>query len=310
MNVGVIGVGGVGGYFGGKLAKLLELDTHRELRIYFVARNKHLAEIKKSGLILSTVDEGETICKPTMVTENFNELPILDICFICVKSYDLDNALKSLKSKIKDTTEIIPLLNGVDIYERIRSVILNGVVYPSCVYVGTHIERYGKVEQNGGSCTILFGKDPQNPNVNPKGVFHLLNAGKVKYKWDNDPYKEIWSKYIFISAYGMVTASENKTIGQVLESKELCDLVKGIMNEIVEIAQKKGINFSKDIIGESFNKGMNFPYETKTSFQRDYEQSKKLDERELFGDTIIRLGETLGIQTPITRLVNDKINQR
>ncbi|MHB8127194.1 MAG: 2-dehydropantoate 2-reductase [Desulfitobacteriaceae bacterium] len=307
MNVGVIGVGGVGGYFGGKLAKLLDQNANIDLKIYFIARNEHLEEIKKNGLILSTVDEGEIICRPTLVTDKFDELPGLDLCLICIKSYDLNNVLKSIKSKIKDTTDIIPLLNGVDIHERIRAVIPNGIVYPSCVYVGTHIERYGKVVQNGGSCTILFGKDPQYPSVVPQRVFDLLNAGNIKYKWHDDPYQEIWSKYIFISAYGMITTSENKTLGQILESKEQSDMVISIMNEIVEITKKQGINLPVNIIKESFEKGKNFPYETKTSFQRDIEHKDRLNERDLFGDTIIRLGESLGVETPTTKLINDKI---
>lgn len=151
MNVGTIGIGGVGGYFGGKLTGLLGQDTNKDLKIYFVARNKHLEEIKKNGLLLSTVEDGETICRPTLATDNIDELPELDLCFLCVKSYDFNSVLKAVKNKIKDDTDIIPLLNGVDIYERVRKIIPNGVVYPSCAYVGTHLERYGKVTQNGGS---------------------------------------------------------------------------------------------------------------------------------------------------------------
>lgn len=307
MNVGIIGVGGVGGYFGGKLTRLLNNEHYKDLKIYFIARNKHLAEIKTNGLILSTIDEGESICKPTLATDNIEELPVLDLCLICVKSYDLPDILEVLKSKIKVDTHIIPLLNGVDIYERIRKVIDNGIVYPSCVYVGTHIERYGKVTQNGGSCTILFGKDPKNSHVNPEEIFDLFNSGLIKYKWCDDPYQEIWSKYIFISAYGMVTASEDKTLGQILESKELSSKVLGIMNEIVAVATKQGVNLPSNIVEESFNKGKNFPYETKTSFQRDFEQPNKPNERELYGDTIVRLGELHGIDVSMTKLVNNKL---
>lgn len=305
MYIGVIGVGGVGDYFGGKLAKIIE--THKDSKIYFISRNRHLEEIKNNGLILSTVDEGETVCKPTLATDNFNELPKLDFCLICVKSFDLNNSLIALKNKINNDTHIIPLLNGVDIYERIRTVIPNGIVYPSCVYVGTHIERPGKITQNGGSCTILFGPDPQSPDVVSQKIFELFNSANIKYNWCSDPYKEIWSKYIFISAYGMVTASENKTLGQILESKELSNTVKSIINEIVEVATQRGVNLPNNIVEESFQKGRNFSYETKTSFQRDFEQKNKPNERELFGDTIIRLGETVGVNTLNTKLINDKL---
>ena len=81
-------------------------------------------------------EEGEIICKPTLVTCDISELPNLDFCLICIKSYDLKNVLIQLSPKIKNNTMISPLLNGVDIYERIRSSIINnGIVFPSYVYM-------------------------------------------------------------------------------------------------------------------------------------------------------------------------------
>ena len=118
MNIGVIGIGGVGGYFGGKLTQLLKDD--KDLKIFFIARTQHLNEIKKNGLILDT-EEGITTCIPTLATDDISELPQLDFCLICVKSYDLKNILIQLKPKIADNTMILPLLNGVDIYERVKS---------------------------------------------------------------------------------------------------------------------------------------------------------------------------------------------
>jgi len=187
MNIAVLGIGGVGGYFGGKLTQLLK--DGKDLSVYFIARNQHLNEIQRNGLLLDT-DDGQMICMPTLATDKISELPKLDLCLICVKSYDLDNILIQLKSKIKDETMILPLLNGVDICKRIRSLIKNGVVFPSCVYVGTHIEKPGKVTQRGGAGIINFGKDPQNDYVNPL-LFELLDKSHIKYNWTEDPYVEI-----------------------------------------------------------------------------------------------------------------------
>ncbi len=83
---------------------------------------------------------------------------MLDVCYICVKQYDLENVLKNLVTKINDSTIIIPLLNGIDIYDRVRKIITKGYVLPACVYVGTHIKQPGVVEQSGGECTIIFGQ--------------------------------------------------------------------------------------------------------------------------------------------------------
>jgi 2-dehydropantoate 2-reductase len=306
MNIAVIGIGGVGGYFGGKLTQLL--TNIKDLNIYFAARGQHLLEIQKNGLILDT-DEGIMVCKPTLATDNISELPDPDLCLVCVKSFDLDNVLIKLKEKISSNTMILPLLNGVDIYERIRNIIHNGVVFPSCVYVGTHIERYGKVMQRGGACTIFFGKDPKNDYFDPE-IFNLFKKSNIKYQWQENPYIEIWNKYIFVAPFGLVTANFNKTIGEVLASDELSNYVRSIMNEIIGIAKKKGIALSPDTVKDVFEKAKGFPYETKTSFQRDIENTGKPDEREIFGGSIISMGNELGIPVNATNEIYNSIQKK
>lgn len=291
MVIAVIGIGGVGGYFGGKLTK----GINKDCELYFIARGEHGRKIKQDGLILRTAADGEMICRPTMVTEQIEELPVLDVCFLCVKQYDLDSCIKRLQTKIKDDTIIIPLLNGVDIYERIRMVIKNGYVYPACVYVGTHIAAPGIVEQNGGSCELIFGKDKIYGGENPIKLCEIMEASGIRYKWSENYIKEIWEKYIFIAAYGLVTAGEHKTLGEVYEDVELRNKTKSIMEEIVLLGVGEGIRFSEDIVRKSIEKAKNFSFETKTSFQRDCENPNKKDERELFGQTLFRLGEKYGI---------------
>lgn len=306
MNIAFIGIGGVGGYFGGKMAQLLKENT-TNLNIYFIARGEHLNKIRENGLVLKTSDNGEFICRPTMATDNIDELPELDVCFICVKQYDLLNVVNQLKSKIGDNTQIIPLLNGVDIYDRIRSVISNGIVFPACVYVGTHIESPGVVCQSGGSCTIIFGKDPKHPDVKPDLICNIMKDSNIKFNFSEEYIEEIWSKYTFIAAYGLVTASENKTLGEVFNNDDLSKKVIGIMNEIVSISKAEGVNLPDDIVDKSYKKADNFPFETKTSFQRDYEKNNNRDERELFGQAIIDLGKKYNIATPMTRYVYKKL---
>jgi 2-dehydropantoate 2-reductase len=305
MNIAVIGIGGVGGYYGGKLTQLLNDDN--DLKIFFIARNQHLNEIKRGGLILDT-DDGQMICFPTLATDNISELPQIDFCLLCVKSYDLVSVLIQLKPKITNKTMILPLLNGVDIYERIRAIIQNGIVFPACVYIGTHIEKPGKVVQRGGAGKIIFGKDPQNSCVDP-ALFDFLQKSKIKYNWTDDPSAEIWGKYIFIASFGMVTAYSNKTIGEVLQSEMLSRYVKNIITEIYQIALAKQILLPQTIVDDSYMRGNRFPYDAKTSFQRDYENKDKPDERDIFGGAIIRMGEQLGIKTETTKMIYDSIQK-
>jgi ketopantoate reductase len=104
-----------------------------------------LKEIQTNGLLPDT-DDGLMICTPTQAIGNIAELPRLDYCFICVKGYDLDSVLLQLKDKISAGTIILPLLNGVDIHQRIRKIITTGYLHPACVYVGTHLVKFSAVD--------------------------------------------------------------------------------------------------------------------------------------------------------------------
>lgn len=304
-KIGIIGIGGVGGYFGGKLCAALG----NEAEFYFVARGKHLEVIKNEGLTLKTSDEGEFKCKPTLATDTIADLPELDLCIICVKSFDLSPVLQELKGKISSKTIVLPLLNGVDIYYRVKKHFHTAVVLPATVYVGTHIEKPGLVSQSGGACTILFGTDPGHREFTPETLTVFLDKGKVKYTCYEDVFPQIWQKFIFIAAFGMVTAVSDNPLGAVMESEELSAQVRSIMGEIFSLGIKLGIKLPKDIIETSFNKGHNFPYEVKTSFQRDFEKKDKSDERELFGGTIIRLCEREGLPCDTTKAVYERLNE-
>ena len=296
-NVCIYGVGGVGGYFG---AKIIDGDRTKDLKVSFIARGKHLEAIKNNGLMLKTDDKQITV-KPDYAVENVNELGKIDLMLICVKSYDLDDVILRIKEKINEDTILLPLLNGVDIYERIRKNLDKGFVLPACVYVGTHIEGHGVVSQKGGDGKIIFGKDPKKTGYYPKEVIELFQKLKINFSFQEDPYTEIWTKYMFIAAYGLVTAKTGNTLGEVLEDTELIKDVEGIMREIKIIADKKNISLDKDVITNSIDKAKSFPNGTKTSFQRDVENTNKKNEKDLFGGTILRLGKEYNVDTEYTK---------
>lgn len=305
-NIAFLGVGGVGGYFGGKMTQLLSEGRH-DINVYFIARGQHLEVIKENGLILKTKTDGVFKCVPTLATDRIEELPKLDVCFICVKQYALEDAVREILPRIDIHTKIIPLLNGIDIYDRIRAVTDKGIIFPACVYIGTHIESSGVIAQDGGACTIIFGQDPSRKDINGDDICELMDKASIKYEWTNKHIEAIWSKYMFIASYGLITASENMTLGEVLNDEEVSKKVKGIMNEIVAISKAENILLSDHIVESSFAMAGNFPYEAKTSFQRDVEIKDKPDERELFGQTIIDLGAKHHIETPVVKSIYHKL---
>ena len=308
-KVCIFGVGGVGGFFGGRIAHRINAKEYANLKISFVARGSHLDAINRNGLTVIT--PAETIVgKPTAATDDINNVPDPDLILLCVKGYDLGKAVKAIRPKVNKETIIVPLLNGADIYERIRANLDTGIVLPACVYVGTHIQSPGVIAQNGGDGKILFGKDPGFPEFGAEDVIQFFEKMGFNFQWNDDPFPAIWTKYIFIAAYGLATVYTGKTIGEILADEKTKQLTQDIMQEIKAIADAKAIDLPANIIEEAVNKANNFPYETKTSYQRDVETKGKVNEGDLYGGTIVREGESLGVATPVTKSIYSEIRNR
>ncbi|MCX5803271.1 MAG: hypothetical protein NTU69_07040 [Proteobacteria bacterium] len=133
---------------------------------------------------------------------------------------------------------------------------------------------------------------------------------KIRFEWHDNPYTPIWEKYVFIAPFGLVTADSKKTLGEVIADKGLKELVQRVIREVVSIAKRLGIDLPEDIENKPIEKAGNFPPETKTSYQRDIETKGKLNEGDLFGGTIIRLGEKTGVPTPVTRSIYHENQKR
>lgn len=305
INILICGIGGVGGYFGGVIAhKLSQLDI-KEYNVYFLARGQHLKEIREHGLELHTSDNETLVCTPTLASDNINDFPPPDLCLLCVKSYDLDDLVNILKYIITENTVIIPLMNGIDIYERIRANLKIGIVLPTCVYVGSHVEKPGLVIQRGNPGFFRFGSDPKYPDFNPRILQEFLNKMGIKSEWKDNPYISIWEKYLLVASFGLVCAHTGQTMGGVIYDDNHINVIKGLMKEIILIAEKKGIqSLSKTIIEETIEFCKDYP-DIKPSYQRDIEKGRK-NEGDLFGGTIIRLGKSLGIPTPVTSSIYKK----
>ena len=306
-NICVFGIGGVGGYFGGRIAYQIAQEQPGARKIFFIARGEHLAQIQSQGLILNTSERQGLIYKPALATDTISDIPTPDIYLVCVKSYDLAGAVNAISKNMNPDTIILPLLNGVDIYERIRQTLQTGIVLPACVYVGTQIEKPGVVTQKGGDGVIICGQDPHTPAFNPQELTDLFTHLNINFTWKDDPYPDIWGKYLFISAFGLVTAYSGKTLGEVMADRATQELVRQIMGEVVAIAEQKGIKLPEQSIATAMAKANNFPYDTRTSYQRDVEIKGKKNEEDLFGGTIVRMGQAWGVPTPVTQSVFSRI---
>ena len=306
MNICFFGVGGVGGYYGTLLTKYVNETAADDT--YFIARGRHKDAILENGLLLKKEGgEEEILVRPYLCTDAVNDLPAFDIVVVSVKGYDLESVTKEVSRITDENSIILPLLNGADIYERMRLHLRKGYILPSCVYLGTHIESPGVIFQKGGSCQISIGKDPSNPEFYPEKLIHLFKSADILIEYFEDVNIEIWTKYIFIASFALVTATYSKTIGEVAKDENLSILVKNIMQEIELIARTLKIDLPFDIVETSFSKAKQFPFETKTSFQRDVETKGRQSEWDLFGGTVLRYAERFNISAKNTKETLDNL---
>jgi len=294
MKIAVVGIGGVGGYFGGKLA--LKYAGSPGHRVVFIARGEHLAAIRKEGLRLGTV-EGEFRVVPDLATDDPAAAGACDLVLFCVKEYHLDAAAASLAPLLHDRTMVLPLLNGVDISERLRAILSRGVVLSGCVYISTFLSAPGVVRQVGGSCQLFFG--PEDGDAEPYRFLEtLLKEAGIKAELTGEIAVSLWTKYLFVSPMAGVTSRMAKSFGSVMEDEKGRGLVRGLMEEIAALARAKGIPLPPDSIETALGKIARFPYETKSSMQLDHEKGNRT-EVELFIGCAVRVGRALGVPTPL-----------
>jgi len=300
MRIAVVGIGGVGGYYGGKLA--LAYAGKGEHDVIFIARGEHLQAIREKGLCLMTPEGERLTVVPTLATDRPDEIGTLDFVLFCTKSYGLEEAARMIAGNVHDGTVVLPLLNGVNITERLRKVFPGCTVLNGCVYIGSSIEGPGVVHHKGGTGQLFFGPDRNEDVEKFRYLEGLLRGAGIKADLVEDVAVQLWTKYIFVSPFAGITSLRGKTFGAVLENDEDRKMLQGLMAEIEAVAKAKGVRLPADIVEESLRKGASFPYATKTSMQLDYEKGRPT-EIDIFMEYVMSAGRELGIATPINEKV-------
>jgi 2-dehydropantoate 2-reductase len=306
MRIGIIGIGGVGGYYGGKLA--LKYAGSGEHEVIFFARGAHLAAIRKEGLKLVTVD-GEYTAKPTLATDRPAELGVLDLALFCTKSYGLEDAARAIAGNLREGSVVLPLLNGVDISDRLKSVLPKGTVLYGGVFVSSAIQGPGVVKQVAGTGQLFFGPAKKSDVEKYRPIEALLQGAGIKAELSADALLPLWTKYIFIGPMAGVTSMTGKPFGDVLASTDDRAMVEGMMKEVEAIARRKGVNFPADIVQASIGKAAAFSPATKTSMQLDYERGNKT-ELDIFIAYVVQAGKELGIQVPLHEKVFAELKKK
>jgi 2-dehydropantoate 2-reductase len=305
MRIAVVGIGGVGGYYGGKLARYYHPQS--DMEVVFIARGEHMAQIRKHGLKLLTT-EGDLTAMPASVTDTPKNVGPMDLVIICVKTYGLEGCMRMLEKNVEEKTLLLPLLNGVNNAERIKTFFPQSKTLNGCVYISSHIVSPGVVQQVSGSCQLFFG--PEHDDIEAfMALEEALTHAGIKAQLKPNIDEVVWEKYIFISPLASVTTLFGEPFGSIMNRKESRDLTEGLIKEVEQIARTKGIGLSDDIVDATLAKVNAFPYDTKSSMQMDCEKGNKT-EIEAFTGYIVRSGEELGVDIPLHRMVYDKLKGR
>ncbi len=290
MNIVIYGTGGVGGYFGARLAQAGNAVT-------FVARGKHLEAIQKNGLQLKS-PKGDYSVFPAKATANISEVTDIDLILVCVKAWQLEAAAKEIKPILNKKTMVISLLNGVNNAEVLGANINKKHLLGGLCKVVSKIEDFGVINHISFEPTIVFGEPD---NVKTERAFLLeklfLNAG-ITTKLAENIQTEIWSKFLFISTISAIGALTRATIGEMIASPEIKEIMHKTAEEIVDVAKAKGVYLSNDLVERQFQMIESQPYNTTSSLQRDMMEGKQ-SELEAQTGTIVKMGLELGIPTPV-----------
>lgn len=304
-RIAVIGLGGVGGYFGFKINQ--ENEASKKYTVSFVARGETYRRVKENGLILLSPEHQVNHTYPDFIEEHISNVKDQDLVLICVKEFDLENICWQLKDVINKDTILLPMMNGSDIYERIRSIIPSNVILPTCLYVASHIKEKGIVKHKGKAGKMIVGRDPEHFSADVNWIEEILKESKIDFDFKDNSLTDIWTKYIFIASFGLVTAKYNSSIGRVCIDENQRAEASEIMKEIKMIAHRKGIALDEDVIQKTFEKAATFPFETPTSLQLDINSGKENTELELLGGAVLNFGKELGTNTSITYKIYNEI---
>ena len=301
-RIGILGLGGVGGYFGGLLAKAYFKSN--EIEIIFIARGETQKVISQSGLKIVT-DENESIVFPSIVSNDPKIIGKLDYLICATKTYDIEESLLSLKKCITKNSIILPLYNGVDAPERISDLFPENEVLQGCVYIVSMIDSPGVIKKIGPYEKLFFGSQTA-PISKLKALQSIFEKASIESYLVDTIEETVWEKFIFISALASATSYLNQNIGEIIENQKSRAIYLELLNEITMIAAVKGLKLPEDIILQTILKLEKSPKDATSSMHRDFIAGRK-NELSSLTEFVVNEGLKYEIETPTYQKVFDKL---
>jgi 2-dehydropantoate 2-reductase len=297
MRFAVIGTGGVGGYFGAKLAA-------GGVDVVFTARGMHGEALRTTGLrVIST--EGTTVVPPSHFVRSASDIGPVDVVLVCVKTYDSDAVARELAPALQPGTVILSLQNGIDNDRVWRAAFPRCHVFGGIAYIYASITRPGEVTERGGPKKLAFGPFPDAaPELARRAaqILDVITGTGIAAEIPPDIVTALWKKFIFITGAAGISALTRLTLGEILAVDETRTLLAETMRETDAVARARGVSIEPGYLDYVFATLRGFDNATRSSLYNDLAHGKPMEIDALAG-TVVRLGAAAGIPTPINRMI-------
>lgn len=288
MRIVVVGSGGVGGYFGAKLAQAGEEVT-------FVARGAHLQAIRERGLRIRSAAEGEWFVKAPAVETLDGHAPA-DLVLFCVKSYDTDEAARLVRPAVGPVTGILSLQNGVDNEERLQRVVGAGHVMGGVTWVFSKIEAPGIIAHHQTG-RIIFGEMNGTPSARATAFAEACKRASIQAEMAPDIRSMLWQKYVFLTAFAGATALTRLPASYLRDVPEVHRLWRLQLEELLALAEADQVGLDAGVMDRSIKYLEGLAPTNYSSLYHDLVQGKRLELDALHGHAVT-LSERHRVPTP------------
>jgi 2-dehydropantoate 2-reductase len=293
VKIAIFGTGGVGGYFGARLA-----DAGAD--VAFVARGPHLDALRTRGLKLES-PLGDLHLERVNATADPGEIGPVDVVLFTVKLYDTDAACATLAPLIGPGTVIVTLQNGIESTGRLSSAVgrehvAGGVAHIFAVIAEPGVIRHTALDQ------ITVGELDGSISPRLQALGELADQAGFTCKLTEQIEMEIWLKFVRLAAFSGITSVTRSTLGVIREDSDLLAMLQAAVMEGMAVAHAKGIQFPPNALADIFAHMAGMPPQTKSSMLYDLENGRRLELPWLSG-AVLRTGRELNVETPIHRFI-------
>lgn len=294
MRIAVMATGGVGGYFGARLAASGE-DVH------FIARGAHLAAIRERGLKLESAN-GDLRLHPVKATDAPATIGPVDHVVFAVKLWDTEAAAAALKPLVGPETAVIPFQNGIDGRERLSAVLGPRPVMGGVAYIASTIAGPGVIKHTGTMARIVFGEFDGRRSARAEAFLAACRKAGIDAALSGEIAKDLWAKFALLASFSGVTSLVRKSMGPIRDEPLTRQLLIDAVKEVTALAKVRGVELGADFIEKQTAVIGGMPAEMKSSMLVDLERGNRLELDWLSG-AVARLGEAAKVPTPIHRFI-------